>query len=172
MIKPSHGPRAVPNSGGAATCTAMARSCTVSAEINAVLRAVFHRKTWAELIAITGVSERMAKHRMSQSRPYTADEIAALLRSEHGLNFLVAVMGDADPQWWRTVKRAFAIGTARREKQRLQDAINELERMDETIIRAETALAVSDADFHRVQIDALRAARGADGRAVAGMKIR
>jgi hypothetical protein len=119
------------------------------------LRAVFPRKTWLHLIELTDLSERTAKYRMSGERDFSATELAALLRSEHGLDFLAAIMADATPKWWVQVQSAFKLGAMRRHRQQLQEAINEAERLGDTLARAETALGVCDEEFHRPQIDAL-----------------
>jgi hypothetical protein len=124
------------------------------------LRANFPRKTWLRLIEFTGLSERTAKYRMSGQRDFSASELAALLRSERGLDFLAAIMADAEPKWWVMVRSAFKLGAMRRHRQQLQEAINEAERLGDTLARAETALGVCDEDFHRPQIDALGAIRG------------
>lgn len=96
---------------------------------------------------------------MSGQRDFSASEIAALLRSERGLDFLAAIMTDAEPKWWVMVRSAFKLGAMRRHRQQLQEAINEAERLGDTLARAETALGVCDAEFHRPQIDALDAIR-------------
>lgn len=94
---------------------------------------------------------------MSLQRDFTAHELALLLRSEDGFQFIAALMADADPQWWRGVRKANALGAMRRQQKQLQEAISELEQVDGALARAEAALSVSDEDFHRPHVDALRA---------------
>jgi hypothetical protein len=147
------------NQGSGEMCTVLGTSRHLNSTIAQCLRAIFPSKTWLRLIELTGLSERTAKYRMSGERDFSASELAALLRSEHGLDFLAAIMADASPRWWVQVQSAFKLGAMRRHRQQLQEAIHEAERLGYTLARAETALGVCDEDFHRPQTDALGAIR-------------
>lgn len=64
------------------------------------------RKTWGFLcdllqdISKIEMTERVAKHRLAGTRDYTVEELQALLQSDEGIDFLVALMADAEPKWW------------------------------------------------------------------------
>jgi hypothetical protein len=143
------------NQGSGKTCTISGTTRHLNSTIAQCLLAIFPRKTWLRLVELTGLSERTAKYRMSGKRDFSASELAVLLRSEHGLDFLAAIMGEASPRWWVMVRSAFKLGAMRRHRQQLREAIDEAERLGDTLARAETALGVCDEDFHREQIDAL-----------------
>lgn len=120
-------------------------------------RDIFPRKTWLEIAEWFGLSERGAKHRLAGSRDFTAEEIAIMLRSEHGLTFLSAIMADATPRWWVAFKQQVAIKDARRletaARRKLQEAIDAEADLSATIAHTE---ALSDQDFTRAHTDALR----------------
>lgn len=56
--------------------------------------------TWKGLARSLGLSERTAKHRLARTRDFSADELAALIRSDHGFDVLAIIMADAAPAWW------------------------------------------------------------------------
>jgi hypothetical protein len=120
---------------------------------------LFPQHTRKILAGLLGLSDGAARKKLTGERAFSADELAALLRSEHGLDFLAALMADANPRWWVQVQSAFKLGAMRRHRQQLQEAIHEAERLGNTLARAETALGVCDEDFHRPQTDALGAIR-------------
>lgn len=152
--------------GGTDSCTGV----HLNRALTACLRKLFPRKTWLHVIALTGISERSAKYRMSEERPFTGDEIARLLRSEHGLDVLAAIMGGARPMWFRRLLQQRAVSDARRFEQvarrRLQEALDADRDLTAAIARAD-ALLVCDADFHRPHADALGAMAGLPRRAMA-----
>jgi hypothetical protein len=123
--------------------------------IIAVFKTLFPQHTRKALARLLGLSDGAARKKLSGERAFSSDELAALLRSEHGLDFLAEIMTDAKPKWWVIVNSAFKLGAMRRHRQHLQEAINEAERLGDTLARAETALGICDEDFHRPQIDAL-----------------
>lgn len=121
----------------------------------ATIKNLFPQHTRKALARLLGLSDGAARKKLTGERAFSASELAALLRSEHGLDFLAAIMAGASPRWWVQVQSAFKLGAMRRHRQQLQEAINEAERLGDTLARAETALGVCDADFHRPQVDAL-----------------
>jgi hypothetical protein len=53
------------------------------------------------LSEISGISERVAKKRLSNHSSYTAEELQKLIQSEDGWDYLKALMaGDKKPRWW------------------------------------------------------------------------
>lgn len=47
----------------------------------------------------------MCKYWLSEKYDISADALADLLRSDDGLKFLEALIGDARPVWWRAFKK-------------------------------------------------------------------
>jgi hypothetical protein len=135
-----------------------------------VARSLWPRKTAAELAEITGVSLRTAERWLAGERALSTAALAALIRSEHGLDFLVAVMADAEPAWWRRVNAYFAAIDAQRlqraARRKLREAIDADTALSDDIRRAD-ALLVQDEDFYRGQADALRAAARVPNRPLA-----
>jgi hypothetical protein len=160
-----------PNFGGAPSCTRSARSVHLNGAIIACCRAVFPHKTWAALASLFGLSERGAKYKLAGDRAFTVDELAVLLRSEHGLQLLITVMGDANPAWWRRLQQQLAIADARQHervaRRRLREAIHAGESLAATIERAETALCIQDEEFGREQFSAYRTLARVPDRALA-----
>lgn len=177
------------NSGGAETCTDNAVSCTISD----LIRQKFPVKTWSFIAQTFGLQERTAKHRLAGSRVYTVSELQILLQSEEGLDFLVAVMGDAQPAWWRWINRVMTLAAVRRRqaedaqeilkletspdtdvgaRRRVKGALDADRRLSSAIARAETTLG-----FSRPNVDRMGAADDGRGariphRALAGAKGR
>jgi hypothetical protein len=124
-------------------------------------RSLWPRKTAAELAGLTGASLRTAERWLAGERTLSMDALAALIRSERGLDFLVALMADAEPTWWRRVKVYFAAVDAQRlqraARRRLREAIDADTTLSTAIGRAD-ALLIQDENFYGEHLDALRAA--------------
>lgn len=131
--------------------------------LNSLLMRVAHTlwptKTASEIASRTGVSVRTAERWIGGQRYMSALHFVRLLRCEEGIHFLVAGMTDAVPAplWLNNVRRAHSLGSLRRQKAKLDEAIHEFESLGDDIARAEAALRFRDEDFHRPDIDALRA---------------
>lgn len=160
------------NSGGAQSRTAFPQSRPVSvlqAAISALLRDKNPRKTWGFLADAFGLRERQCKARLSGETCYTIEELQTLLQSEDGLDFLVAVMADATPAWWRWALKVMAIASVRRRqsedqqlimsleagaaehsaRRRIKGALDADKRVSAAIARAETALGFQQPDADR-----------------------
>lgn len=85
------------------------------------------RKTWAFLSDLLDVSERVAKHRLSNARSYTIEELQVMLQSENGLDVLNVLMAGAEPRWWWWAKRVMAIAARRRAAAEIDQEILTLE---------------------------------------------
>lgn len=70
-----------------------------------VARRVFPQKTATNLSAISGTCERGVRAWLARRAGLSADALANILRSEHGLEFLEAIVGDAKPVWYRQFRR-------------------------------------------------------------------
>lgn len=118
------------NLGGAKTGTEISVSGIVSplqAAITNILKSKEPRKTWAFLACCLNISERVAKHRLANTRSYTIEELQALLQSEDGLDFLVAIMADAEPKWWWWAKQVMTLAAVRRRRAEDEQEILKLE---------------------------------------------
>lgn len=162
------------NQVGGGSCMDPREKCTIAAvnyAITDVLKKQFPLKTWAHLGAMLGLQERAAKYRVSNARAYTVEELQTLLHSEHGLDFLVAVMGDAQPAWWRWITKIMTLAAVRRRqhedaqqilkletaadadvgaRRRIKGALNADKRISAAVARAETTLGLSRPNMDRM----------------------
>jgi hypothetical protein len=133
-------------------------------------QSLFTSKVAPEIAAIAGVSVRAAERWIAGEREISTDALARLLRSEHGLQFLVAIMGEARPKWWTWFLRIGVVSRVLRRRQAdmklLREAMDADRDVTAAIARAD-ALLIQDEDFHRPFADALRSVAGVPDRAVA-----
>lgn len=137
------------NGGGAETGIRNAGSGSTSRALVEMAKAISPVKTWGYLADLLKLRERTAKHRASRTRRLKDDEIAALLRSEDGIHFLVAIMDDARPKWWRTMLKMGVLGgiEARREADlKLLRSVAHVS--DQTAAELPAALMVQDEEFY------------------------
>jgi hypothetical protein len=169
-----------PNRGGAETgidFSVLGTKSNVNHTISALLRIKEPRKTWGflcDLLYRTSgleVTERVAKHRLAGTRDYTVEELQTLLRSDEGLDFLVAIMGDARPAWWVWITKVMTLAAVRRRqaedaqeilkletsgpvetgsRRRIKRALDADARISSAVARAETALGFQKPDMGRV----------------------
>ena len=103
------------------------RTLPLNAAVTRVLSAIWPSKRDMRLAAITGAADRTARDWLALRANYSADALAALLRTEDGLQILEAVMSDARPAWWRKIKRASQLATLRSSIAKQEQAIRQLE---------------------------------------------
>lgn len=103
------------------------KSLPTNSIVMRVARGLWPRKTDLELAARTTASDRMARYWLAERYRLSADDLAALLRSDAGLDILEAIMGDAVPAWWRRVKRAASLSALRRAQEEQRQKIEQLE---------------------------------------------
>lgn len=118
------------NSRGARACTKTGKGLHPISAFAPIFRALWPRKTCAELQARTGISERMAKYLLSERYSLSADHLTHLLRSDDGLRVLEALMTDKPPAWWRDFKRQVRRTTLRRQIRELQNKFDEEDQAD------------------------------------------
>jgi hypothetical protein len=87
----------------------------------------FPRKTWGFLATLINTSERVAKHRLSNARSYTIEELQLMLQSEDGFEVLQILMDGSQPKWWWWAKRVIATAERRRQASELDQEILLLE---------------------------------------------
>lgn len=85
------------------------------------------RKTAAELSVRTGTGVRACEYWLSRRSAMSAEALAALLRSESGLEILEAIIGDAKPIWWRQFARTIELSRLRKAQ---DEARRRLERLE------------------------------------------
>lgn len=131
---------------------------SIQAALVETARGISPVKTWGYLAKLLGITERVAKHRMAYTRTFTADEVAALLRSEQGIHFLVAIMDDARPKWWRTMLKMGVLGGIERRREADLKLLRRVAHVtNETSAELPAALMVQDADFYGPVFEALDA---------------
>lgn len=86
-------------------------------------RSLWPRKTAAELSMRTGTQMRGCEYWLARRSGMSAESLAALLRSDEGLQILEAIIGDARPVWWRAFKRSIRRSELRRQQTELAKAI-------------------------------------------------
>lgn len=80
-------------------------------------------KAWEMLTDRFGIGERAAKYRLSNRTSYTAEEFQALVKGEDGHDYLKTLMADANPKWWRPLKRALKSARFRKAVEAAQQPI-------------------------------------------------
>lgn len=92
------------------------------------MRIIFPVKTAPNMAAATGLSVRACEYFLSRRTGLSSAAVVGLLRTEHGLAILEALMGDARPAWWKKLKRS-----ARREivQREIEDLERELKGIDD-----------------------------------------
>lgn len=115
------------NSGTARPCSGSEAPRQTNSIVMRVARSLWPTKTALELARHTEASERLCRYWLANRYSLSADDLAALLRTDHGLSVLEAVMGDARPKWWRRFKRASSLAALRQEQAEHQKKIEQLE---------------------------------------------
>src|SRR5205823_5705458 len=129
-----------------------------------VARGLWARNTAPELALRAHATIRTAERWLAGRNELSARAIAGLLRSEEGLDFLAALMGEARPRWWRLSLAMLAVGDVRARQaadlktlRKLRAAIDADRTITDAIARAEAALCLQDAEFYGARFAALRA---------------
>jgi len=115
------------NSPGERSCTSKGNNLHPVLPFELFLRAVWPTDTAKQASRITGRSLRAVKYQLAGQAHPRYEDIVAMLRSEHGFEFLQHVMGEARPKWWRGVQKARGLGDMRRQLQDQQRRIAQLE---------------------------------------------
>lgn len=115
------------NSGLESPCRKSGKTFPANSAVMRVAQALWPRKTDLELAARTAASDRMCRYWLCERYSLSADDLAALLRSDDGMKFLEAIMGDAKPVWWRRVKKSSQRAALRKAQHELQAQIDQME---------------------------------------------
>ena len=123
-------------------------------------RGLFPLKTSQHLSEITGFSLRACAAWLGGEAKIPADALAALLRSEWGLEFLSSLMAESSVVWWRRLLRVNIVASVLRrraaDKRLLERALESDRDLTDTMARAATALCIQDEDFGSVFADGVR----------------
>lgn len=115
------------NKSRAQTCPPKGTNVRFILPFELFLRAIWPQDRTKNYMRLTGAKPSTAKHRVSGRRDPDYAEVVAVLRSEHGFDFLDHVMGDAAPKWWRNVRKARGLGDMRRQLAEQHRRIAQLE---------------------------------------------
>lgn len=126
-----------------ALCSEPAGSVRLTIALSDKARKIFS-KPYRALVDILQVSERDAHYRLSAERKYTASDIAKLLQSEQGIQFLVILMDRARPRWWRAILKMGVLGSI---EQRRQEELKLMRR----VFDADEASSTTFSDSFRAQ---------------------
>lgn len=121
---------------------------------------------------LTGLSAGATKKKLEGDRPFHAEELAAMLRTDRGFELLTAIMADAKPRWWVLCSAFMQVREAQRlqakARAKIRNAVRSALDADADLTAAITrAEAFSDPDFMRPHADALRTTAGIFDRTVA-----
>jgi hypothetical protein len=148
--------------GSRGACRRKLRTTRVTHAVMHEARHLWPHKTAAHLVAVTGYSQRSCEAWLAGESKIPADAIAALFHSNWGLDFVAAVMAGKRPAWWDAlisvaadVHRRRAADRASIERALIERALDADRSLLAAIERAEAAWAVSAADGHGAQMDAL-----------------
>lgn len=121
-------------------------------------RVLFPYKTAQYLAEITGRPPRTVEYWLSKDR-LPAEAIGALIQSEHGYQFVEAIVDAARPAWWRKVRRALAL--ADEKEQQLRDAQNAAAELAAALTRAQAASSLFAEGLDREEAAHIRPAPNA-----------
>jgi hypothetical protein len=103
---------------------------------------------------------RRARRQISPAadRKFTAVELQTLLQTEEGIQFLVTIMADARPKWWRAVQRMSLMGNVVRRREADAEMLRRFADADQATVQTiPAALRVLDADFFEPVVEAMAA---------------
>lgn len=104
------------------------------ADMMDVAAKVWPKKTACHLAAQTKVSPRAAEFWLAGTYDMKLEKARELLRSEHGFEFLTALIGDdCDARWWKRIKLNSAHAEMGRKLRAHQKRLDELRRMRDQI---------------------------------------
>lgn len=134
-------------------------------------QALFPSKTALHLSEITGFSTRSCEAWLAGDAKIPSEAIGSLMRSDWGLEFIVAIMADSRPSWWSWLLKVSVTASVLRrraaDRRLLERALSADREMADAIARAETALVFQGEEHHRPYLDGLDALAGVSGGAVA-----
>lgn len=139
-------------------------------------RSCWNVKTRLHLAEITGYSVRACESWLAGDRKLPADALAALIRSEWGLNFLSVVMAESRVPWWRRLLRINLTASVLRrqaaDRRLLEKTLREDDELSDALARAEVACTFRDEEFHRPFLDAVEQVRCTQDRPMVGVANR
>jgi hypothetical protein len=92
-----------------------------------ISRRIWQRDTAKNLAKYAGCGVRTAKRWLAMDGAISIEHFIAILRGEHGDEFLEAYMSDADAKWWRRQKRIQSMVALRRAQAEQQKLLERLE---------------------------------------------
>lgn len=116
MTGPSARTAGLATNRSGASCSNSAASVHLSSALAEKAIDLF-TKPYRALVDYLHISERDAHYRLSNERKFTALDVARLLQSEEGIQFLVVLMDKARPRWWKAVLKMGVLGTIEQRRQ-------------------------------------------------------
>lgn len=175
MNKSNHIAVALANSGVDKVTPISSTSTPIQYVLVEFFRGLCDLKPWTKVVELLHLSDDTAKNRIKSSRDFTTEELADLIRSDHGWDVICAIHRANPgpmPKYFRLCSALMECAdaqrlqaAARRKIRKVVDgAIDADQDLTAAIARAD-ALLVHDEDFHRPGADALgavaRVSRGA-----------
>jgi hypothetical protein len=138
-------------------CTENARAVHLNRSLALCAKSVFSKPVQT-LMDLFKIGERDAKYRLAADRKFTAVELQTLLQTEEGIQFLVTIMADARPKWWRAVQRLSLMGSVVRRREADAEMLRRFADADQVAVQTiPAALRVLDADFFEPVVEAMAA---------------
>ena len=101
------------------------KACFIPFEkITNILRAMWPKKTAANVAYLTGVSERAVQFWLAGETRMSLENVVALLKTEAGYEILEAILGDdCRAEWWIVTRTAWDVRKMRKEIKKQEDRI-------------------------------------------------
>lgn len=127
-MKPIYQPSIAASKSGSACVFGISRTDVRSIDlIREAARALWPSKTAVELALRTGATTRTCEYWLAGRCGLSADALAALLRSDVGLDILGHIMGNARPAWWAAFKRRVRVEQLSERQAALRRDLDQLE---------------------------------------------
>lgn len=131
------------------SCSKSAASVQLTSRLSAMADKVFV-KPYRALVDHLHIGERDAHYRLSGARKYDAVDIARLLQTEEGIQFLVVLMDKARPKWWQAILRMGVAGTFAQRRQVDLQLMRRVFDADQSAVAAfSNSFRSQDEDFYR-----------------------
>lgn len=153
---------------GGGLCSKNAASAQLTRQLSEMAERVF-AKPYRALVDYLQISERDAHYRLSASRKYDAVDIARLLQTEEGIRFLVVLMDQARPKWWRAIISMGVMGSVAQRRRADLKLMRRVFDADQSAVAAfSDSFRAQDEDFYRTVLSGFgeATAPGRDHRAV------
>jgi hypothetical protein len=119
---------AIANQVGEAVCGKSETAFGGWAKLEAAIRSAWPKKTAANMAAYTGLLVRSCETFLSRKSSLSSDAVVGLLDTEHGPEFLLALVGHSKQPWIADFKARWQIEKLKKERAVLDAKIEALSR--------------------------------------------